>query len=170
MGRVRSSTRSAAAARNPRQLTLYASFEALRDGLTAGADPRRPARGLFFVVLALMGLGLLLQLSHLATTAPPSELGAQVFKLCGYRVLALGGLLLAARVGPRRLEPLIPALMAATIVLLLLVWVPGVSHVRNGSHRWLSFPIRWQPSELARVVAVLWAARRCVQLGPDVSD
>ena len=170
MARVRSSTRSAAAERNPRQLTLYTSFEALRDGLIAGADPRRPARGLFYVVLALIGLGFLLQVSHLATTAPPSELGAQITKLCGYRLLALGGLLLAARVGPRRLEPLIPAMMGATIILLLLVWVPGVSYARNGSHRWLSFPIRWQPSELARVVAVLWAARRCVQLGPHVSD
>jgi len=169
MGRARSSSRAAAAARNPRQLTLQAAFEALASP-RAGTDPSHPAQRLFYVVLALLGLGFLLQVSHLASTAPPSQMGAQVFKLCGYRLLALGALLLAARLGPRRLEPLIPVLMGATIVLLLLVWVPGVSYARNGAHRWLSVPMRWQPSELARVVAVLWVARRCVQLGPRISD
>ncbi len=169
MARVRTSSRLAAAARNPRQLTLHASFEALTRP-RPGADPSRPAQRLFYVVLALLGLGFLLQISHLASTVPASQMGSQVLKLCGYRLLALCAMLAAAFVGPRRLEPLIPVLMGVTIVLLLAVWIPGVSYARNGSHRWLSVPIRWQPSELARVVAVLWAARRCVQLGPQVSD
>ncbi|MBK7643636.1 MAG: FtsW/RodA/SpoVE family cell cycle protein [Planctomycetes bacterium] len=45
---------------------------------------------------------------------------------------------------------------------------------RNGAHRWLELPLvglcSFQPSELARIVCVLWVADRCMRLGEDVRD
>jgi len=46
-----------------------------------------------------------------------------------------------------------------TTVLLLLVFVPGIGHEANGANRWINLgPVNFQPSELMKVVAVLFAA------------
>jgi cell division protein FtsW len=55
--------------------------------------------------------------------------------------------------------------------MLIAVFVPGLGVERNGSSRWLGlFGQTVQPSELARIVVVLWLADRCVRLGPLVRD
>jgi cell division protein FtsW len=77
------------------------------------------------------------------------------------------------RVGPQGLRRHIPALTIACGIFLLLVFVPGVGDPRNGAHRWLQIPflgLSFQPSELARIVMVLWVADRCIRLGDGVQD
>ncbi|MET3132436.1 cell division protein FtsW [Oxalobacteraceae bacterium GrIS 1.11] len=52
-----------------------------------------------------------------------------------------------------------PYLFGATLVLLVLVLVPGVGVVVKGGRRWLSLRLfNLQPSELMKIVAVLYAA------------
>ncbi len=52
-----------------------------------------------------------------------------------------------------------PWLFVATLVLLVLVLIPGLGVVVNGGRRWLSLKvITIQPSELMKLVAVLYAA------------
>jgi cell division protein FtsW len=52
-----------------------------------------------------------------------------------------------------------PYLFGATLVLLVLVLIPGLGVVVNGGRRWLSLKVfNLQPSELMKVVAVLYAA------------
>ncbi|MFT5643950.1 MAG: cell division protein FtsW [Janthinobacterium sp.] len=52
-----------------------------------------------------------------------------------------------------------PHLFCATLVLLVLVLVPGIGVEVNGGRRWLSFKVfNLQPSELMKIVAVLYAA------------
>jgi cell division protein FtsW len=52
-----------------------------------------------------------------------------------------------------------PWLFVATLVLLVLVFVPGLGVTVNGGKRWLSLRVfNLQPSELMKVVAVLYAA------------
>jgi cell division protein FtsW len=52
-----------------------------------------------------------------------------------------------------------PWLFGATLVLLVLVLVPGLGLVVNGGRRWLSLRvISLQPSEMMKIVAVLYAA------------
>ena len=51
--------------------------------------------------------------------------------------------------------------------------MPGIGTVVNGSRRWVRVPgsgLTLQPSEFARVAAVLWVAARCARLGPLVRD
>jgi cell division protein FtsW len=133
-------------------------------------DPLRPAARLFVIVLALSGLGLCLQASHLATThgseAFAHELRVQVL----FRVAGLAVMLLAYRYGLHALRRFLPHLLLGCGLLLVATFVPGIGVTRNGAHRWVDLGLAFQPSELARIVLVLWVADRCVRLGPRVDD
>lgn len=151
-------------------------FERL-EGLTRrveGGDPVRAAVAVFSIVLVLMAVGLLVQASHAATTIYASHnpgYAQEVVGQAGYRILGLVVLLLAFRIGPRGLRAFLPLLVVLSTVSLILVFVPGFGAIRNGAHRWISIPglgFSFQPSELARIVMVLWVADRCIRLGPKV--
>lgn len=50
-------------------------------------------------------------------------------------------------------------LMGATLLLLLLVFVPGIRHTANGANRWLNLGLfTFQPSELAKFALIAYAA------------
>ncbi|MDL2358496.1 MAG: putative peptidoglycan glycosyltransferase FtsW, partial [Pseudomonadota bacterium] len=56
-------------------------------------------------------------------------------------------------------QHLAPWLFVATLVLLMLVFVPGLGVTVNGGKRWLNLKLfNLQPSEMMKVVAVLYAA------------
>jgi cell division protein FtsW len=137
-------------------------------------DPMRPAARLFCVVLALMGLGLLLQASHAATVyTEASDYHAEVLQQAKYRIGALGVLIAAYRLGPRRLQPLLPLLVVLSAFLLVSCWIPGLRAPQNGACRWIEIPVlrvSLQPSEIARVFLVLWVADRCSRLGDRLLD
>ncbi len=133
-------------------------------------DARIPATRLLCIVLALMGIGLLVQASHAATTLSPEAYTQHLYSEVGFRVAGIVLLLLGYRLGPRHARRFLPALTLGVGVLLLLVFIPPFSAPRNGSYRWVDLGISFQPSELARVVLVLWVADRCVRLGAGVYD
>jgi cell division protein FtsW len=136
------------------------------------ASPREPARAIFGLTIGMMALGLVMQVSHAATTMPLDAFREEVVNLVVMRGLAVLVLLGAWWVGLARLRPIVPALAAIGLVLLLLVFVPGIAEAVNGSRRWIQIPglpFTIQPSEIARVLAILWLARRCVDLGDRVS-
>jgi len=137
-------------------------------------DPLRPATRLFLVVLALSGLGFLMQTSFAATTRSSSEFWSELRGQGLFRVLSLGVMLLAFRIGPGGLRRLLPHLVVLSALLLVLVFIEPFRAARNGAFRWVEFPLgarlTFQPSELARIVVVLWVADRCVKLGPRVHD
>jgi cell division protein FtsW len=131
----------------------------------ADPDPTRPAKRLFCCVLALSGLGLLLQASHAATTLEYDRFRLDLgFELL-FRAAGVGVILVAALVGPERLRRFLPLFVSGALLALLAVWVPGLEAPRNGAHRWLDLGFSIQPSELARVVLILWIADRCARLG-----
>jgi cell division protein FtsW len=153
-----------------RQLTLTGFLEDLAKRAEFH-DPARPATRLFLTVLALMGLGLLLQASHAATTLPMEEFRDELSGQLAFRLIAVAALLLGFRLGPAGIRPVVPYLLAVAGVMLVLVFVPGVGGPINGSHRWLRVAgLSFQPSELARIALVLWLADRCVRLGGRVHD
>lgn len=137
-------------------------------------DPLRPATRLFLVVLALSGLGFLMQASFAATTRSLPEFWEELRSQALLRILGLGVMLLAFRCGPAGLRRLLPHLVVVSAVLLVLVFIEPFRAARNGAFRWVEFPLgarlTFQPSELARIVLVLWVADRCVKLGARVHD
>ncbi len=135
-------------------------------------DPTAPALGLFLITLALLGLGLLIQVGHAATVGAADGFQDELALQAWLRVGGLVLLLLAARLGPSGARPFVPALTLIAGLLLVAVFLPEPLGVeRNGSNRWIGFLGRtFQPSELARLVIVLWIADRCVRLGALVRD
>ncbi len=73
--------------------------------------------------------------------------------------VSLVAALLAFRVRIETWQKLAPYLFVATLILLVLVLIPGVGKGVNGARRWLSFKVfNLQPSELMKLFVVLYAA------------
>ncbi|NWF56280.1 MAG: putative lipid II flippase FtsW [Syntrophaceae bacterium] len=74
--------------------------------------------------------------------------------------LGIALLVLAARMNYRYWQPLALPLLIASIVLLFLVFVPGLRQQIGGAYRWLKiYGFSFQPSELAKVALVIYLAR-----------
>ena len=66
---------------------------------------------------------------------------------------------IAFQIPVRAWQKMAPYLFVAGIVLLVLVLIPGVGREVNGSKRWISlYVVNFQPSELMKLFAVLYAA------------
>ena len=117
------------------------------------------AQLLLLVTLALVAFGLVMVYS---ATSAPAALGngdpSYYLRKQGlYALVGVGLLLLVRRTGYRALRPLAPALVVATIVLLLAVLAVG--ETINGATRWLQLgPVSFQPSELAKLALLVFAA------------
>jgi cell division protein FtsW len=160
------------AAPHEHQLTILERLDSLAKSAES-LDPETPARALFFVVLALLGFGLVMQASHASTTMPAEEFWAALSSQVYFRIAALAALVIGVRLGPNGLRRHIPALTVLSGLALVLVFVPGFADPRNGANRWIQIPgihLSFQPSELARIVMILWVADRCLRLGDDVRD
>jgi cell division protein FtsW len=160
---------AAAVASSAGQLT----FGGFLDHLTRRAgtrDPMGPATSLFLVVMALSGLGLLLQASHAATTRSPAEFTHEAHGQVLFRLVGLLALLIGFRLGPRGMRRVLPHLLVFCGIALVLCFVEPFAEPRNGAHRWVRLGLVFQPSELARLALVVWIADRCVRLGPLVFD
>lgn len=155
-----------------RQLTFAERLDTLARRAEAN-DPRQPAIALFWITLALISLGFLLQVSHAATTLPFPEFHGEVRSLLKMRLGGMLLLLVAIWIGPRGIRRLVPLLTLGIVLSLIAVYVPGLQSSINGSRRWITVPLvggSFQPSEMARVIGVLWVAQRCYKLGPAVQD
>ncbi|HEU5304333.1 MAG TPA: putative peptidoglycan glycosyltransferase FtsW [Gemmatimonadales bacterium] len=86
-----------------------------------------------------------------------------------------GGLmLLASRIDYYRWRQLSWPLLLGTLVLLLIPLLPftlGISPPVNGARRWIDIgPINFQPSEIARLVVVVWCAMLASKKGQQVRE
>ena len=76
-----------------------------------------------------------------------------------WSVLGVPAFLAVSAIDHRVWRRLSWVMLAAAIVGLVLVLVPGVGLTRGGSTRWIGFgPLVVQPSELAKLAALLWLA------------
>ena len=130
------------------------------------AKQRSGAASIPFIVLAsivvclsLLGLTMVLSASSVtsltSTGSPWGEFRSQAMWLG----IGTGALLVAALVDYRILRRFtIPALVVA-FVMLILVLIPTLGVTVNGAQRWLRLgPIQFQPSEVAKLALVLFAA------------
>ena len=136
--------------------------------------PRRPVdRGVLFsfVLLLLMGLVVLYAASYYNAQDKGNALSEVYSQLMGIGVGAVGmGILL--RIDYRLLNrpAVVNALVALSVVLLVLVASPGIGKMLNGSRRWLRLgPISFQPSELGKYAMILFLARALSAPNRDVT-
>ncbi len=119
---------------------------------------------LVWVVLLLMLLGMVMVYSA-SISLPDSRKYAQysnahfLIRQAIFIVISLVAGLLAFRVKIDDWQKLAPYLFVGTLILLLLVLIPGIGKGVNGARRWLSFQVfNVQPSELMKLFVVLYAA------------
>lgn len=108
----------------------------------------------FFITFAgmLLAVGMMMVYSSSFTSVPSEE--EQAFLTRQMIFLLLAGMLgiFASRVPARFWIHLAPCLYAATLLLLILVLIPGIGHSVNGARRWLRLgPVSFQPSETAKL-------------------
>jgi cell division protein FtsW len=112
-------------------------------------------------VLGLLCLGLVMVYSASAVTA--LEKTGNGFYFLQRQLVAAGmGLLAMAtalKLGYRRLARLAYPLLVVTVLLLVLVLVPGVGTLVGGARRWIRFPgVSIQPAEIAKFTWVVYLA------------
>ena len=149
------------------------TFEGFLEGIAKRArvvDCEGTAKRLFWIVAALSALGLLVGIAYHAPVLEPDEFQSKLRESALFRGAGLCALLIGFRLGPQGLRKALPLCTLAALVLLVLCFFPGIGVERNGSNRWVRLGIEFQPSELARLVAVMWVADRCVRLGPRVRE
>ena len=123
-----------------------------------------------FVALICCGLVVLYAASYYNAQDGGSALSEVYSQLMG---IAAGAILMVflLRVDYRILaNPRISTgLLLASIVLLILVAIPGIGRMLNGSRRWLRLgPVSFQPSELAKYAVILHLARLLSRKNHDV--
>ena len=119
-------------------------------------------RWLLLIALLLVGAGLVMVLSASQAFAYQVYHFALYLFLKQLLLAALGLVLMfaLARVDYHRLRQYAPALAVVTLVLMLLVLVPGVGVLVNGARRWFSLSVlgTFQPSELGKLAFALFMA------------
>jgi cell division protein FtsW len=117
--------------------------------------------GLFALVVVLNLVGLLMVLSASAVDSY-YEYGSAWYHFQRQFIwffLGSVALLVTMRIDYRSWRRYTKVLLIGSIVLLMLVLVPGLGINVNGSSRWLGWgPVRIQPSEIAKLAVLLFAA------------
>ena len=73
--------------------------------------------------------------------------------------VGMGAMFLLSRIDYRKLKPMVYVLLGLSLLLLVLVFVPGIGISANGARRWLRlWPTTFQPSELVKIVMVFFLA------------
>jgi cell division protein FtsW len=123
-------------------------------------------RLLVLVTLGLVAFGLVMVYSATSASAAIGN-GDPVTFLKRQGVYAVAGfalMLAASRFDNRRLRLLAPPLLLTALALCALVLV--IAPAINGAHRWLDIgPASFQPSELAKIALLIWAAAYLARKG-----
>jgi cell division protein FtsW len=117
---------------------------------------------LLLSTLALVGFGIVMVYS--ASFPVGTERMGDPYHFLKKQAIAAGLgiclLVLGARMNYRYWQPLALPLLIASIILLVLVFVPGLRQQIGGAYRWLKiYGFSFQPSELAKLALVIYLAR-----------
>ncbi len=139
---------------------------ALKQSETGGYD--------YFIlvpVIALVGLGLVLVYSASSHSAA-LRIGDSYFYLkrqALFCLIGLGGMIMAKNIPCAVYSKLVYPLLVASVVLLVLLFVPGFGHKVGGASRWLKVgAFSFQPSELAKFSLVVYMAYSMSKKGSNM--
>jgi cell division protein FtsW len=121
--------------------------------------------------LAIMFLGLIM-VGSASVSVAERELGAPFYYL--WRQLLFTGMgmlaaIIVVRIPMRVWQEIGPALMILNLLLLALVFIPGLGHSANGSTRWISIgSFHLQASEIVKLFSVIYLAGYLVRHNESV--
>jgi cell division protein FtsW len=143
------------------------------------ADARRlpPRTGAYVGLIAVVGmlnlLGLVMVLSSSSVQAQRYHGSPWYFfnRQVLWVALATAALVVMSRIDYRRLRNVGAPLLVTSGVLMVVVLIPGVGITVGGSARWLGVgPLRMQPSELAKLGLLIFAAELLARRGQKMND
>ncbi len=121
----------------------------------------KSSRDIVVPVLILVGIGLLMVYSSTALMST-KEYGSSFHYLWKHIFTVLAGLItmfILSKIDYRKFRPLVILLLVFSLILLVLVFVPGIGLSANGARRWIRlWPNTFQPSELLKVTLVIFLA------------
>lgn len=123
--------------------------------------PQSPDFIIFFTVVALLGLGVVMVYSSSAVSAYVNFDDSYYFlkRQIVWVILGILAMFFTMSIDYHAWRRLAKPVMLVTLVLLILVLVPGLGKVVNGARRWLGFgSLYLQPSEIAKLSMVLFSA------------
>lgn len=135
------------------------------------ADGHGYDAALLWIALAILGLGLVMMASASLAVAERSvgEPCHYIMRQLMFVAMGVGAAFIAMRTPLEYLDRAGHLLLLVTVVLLLLVLVPGVGREVNGSARWLPFVLfNVQPSEIAKLLVVIFIAGYIVRRGEEL--
>ncbi len=127
--------------------------------------------GLVVFVLVLLGIAMVYSASGIRALDTLDDPRYFLVQQSAWATLGLVAMLIVARVDYRRTRGVAAVLLGLSIVLLLLVLVPGIGVRAGGAARWLRFGtfVGLQPAELTKLALILylapWLASRRERLG-----
>jgi cell division protein FtsW len=157
---------------NPLRATRHAARPPTK-GATKAATRSSTAVLLVATVAVLNVVGVVMVLSA-SSVASLTDYGSPwyfFFRQIMWTALGLVAFVFAVRFDYRRWRALVRPLLIASVALLLVVLVPGVGIYVSGSRRWLGMGIfRFQPSEIAKLALLLYAADLVSRRGGELHD
>jgi cell division protein FtsW len=143
-----------------------ASRSVLAASVSAGSRLLRRPLASYYLVLGSAGLLLTLGLIMVFSASSVYSLRQHgssyyiVTRQAAWFLAALPVAFVVSRMSPRTIRKLGLPLLLVSLALLLLTYVPGIGEEVRGNRNWIDFggPFRIQPSELAKLGLVLWAA------------
>jgi len=122
-------------------------------------------------VLNVVGVVMVLSASSVASLTDYGSPWYFFFRQIMWTALGLVAFVFAVRFDYQRWRSLIRPLLIVSAVLLVAVLVPGIGVYVSGSRRWLGAGMfRFQPSELAKLALLLYAADLVSRRSADVHD
>jgi cell division protein FtsW len=125
---------------------------------------RRAATLLSMIVMLLVVLGvvMLYSTSSARSVTPHYYLQRQIVWL----ILAAMAAVVITRLDYHVWRRLVVPLLAVTVLLLILVFIPGVGSEIKGSHRWIRFgPLGIQPSEFSKIAVIVGMSAYMARFG-----
>jgi len=128
-------------------------------------------QGLLWVILILLGLGLVMVYSaSIAIAEADKAVGHNssyyLMRQTIFLVVSISAAFVAFNIPVAWWQKMAPYLFLLGLALLVLVLIPGIGRVVGGSRRWLSlFVINLQPSEFMKLFAAMYVADYTVRKG-----
>jgi len=121
--------------------------------------------------LALLGLVMISSASSVFAKTHFDDVFYYVRRQSFYLVVGVIGLLITQRIDYKLWRRLAPAMLALTLFLLIVVFIPGIGYRYGGAARWIKIgPLLLQPTEILKLTLVLYLAAWLEKKGHNIRD
>lgn len=110
---------------------------------------------LLTIVLTALGLVMIFSASYARALYETGDSAYFFKRQLMFSVVGIVAMLAVSRVKPTLIRKLAFPVLGASILFLVLVFVPGIGQSENGATRWIRLGISFQPSEIAKLGVIL---------------